>query len=93
MRHIMTGPDFGLPFPSSGKIGARSPGPGGNADLITAVEKKRILVTRIRGQAVARLKAYGEGSQAWNDAGTLDQYLDVCCVTAATSLLADCVRD
>ena len=50
---------------------------GGNADLITAVEKKRILVTRIRGQAVARLKAYGEGSQAWTDANTLDLYLDV----------------
>ena len=50
---------------------------GGNEDLITAVEKKRILVTRIRGQAVARLKAYGEGSQAWDDAATLAQYLDV----------------
>ena len=26
---------------------------------------------------MARLKAYGEGSTAWNDAVTLDQYLDV----------------
>ena len=46
---------------------------GGNADHITPVEKKRILVTRIRGQAVARLKAYGEGSTAWTDAPTLEQ--------------------
>ena len=49
---------------------------GGNADLITDVEKKRILVTRIRGQAVARFKAYEDGSTAWTDAPTLEKYLE-----------------
>ena len=50
---------------------------GGVNDHITHAEKKRILVTRIRGQAVARLKAYGEGSAAWAGAATLEDYLDV----------------
>ena len=46
-------------------------------DHIDHATRKRILVSRIEGKAIARLTTYLEGSTAWTDAATEPAYLEV----------------